>query len=107
MKGVDILVRGNVGHMSAFMGQSGSLVVLGDAGDALGDSLYEAKLFVRGAVKSLGADCVEKPMRPEHLEKLAGLLDKAGVTDAKPEEFRRYGSARKLYNFHVDNADAY
>lgn len=107
MKGIDIVVHGNIGHMSAFMGQSGHLVVLGDAGDALGDSLYEAKLFVRGAVKSLGADCIEKEMRPEHLEKLAELLDKAGVTDARPEEFRRYGSARKLYNFNIDNADAY
>jgi hypothetical protein len=25
-------------------------------------------------------------------------------SDAKPEEFKRYGSARKLYNFNVDNA---
>jgi glutamate synthase domain-containing protein 3 len=81
--------------------------VLGDAGDALGDSLYEAKLFVRGSVKSLGADCIEKEMRPEHLEKLYQLLDKAGVSGVRPEEFKRYGSARKLYNFNIDNADAY
>ncbi|MXN54169.1 protein GlxC [Shinella sp. AETb1-6] len=107
MKGIDIVVHGNIGHMSAFMGQSGHLVVLGDAGDALGDSLYEAKLFVRGTVKSLGADCIEKELRPEHLEKLAELLEKAGVTGVKPEEFKRYGSARKLYNFNIDNADAY
>lgn len=107
MKGIDIVVQGNIGHMSAFMGQSGHLVVLGDAGDALGDSLYEAKLFVRGAVRSLGADCIEKPMRAEHLEKLAELLSAAGVTGVSPGEFRRYGSARKLYNFNVDNADAY
>jgi glutamate synthase domain-containing protein 3 len=106
MKGIDIVVHGNVGHMSAFMGQKGTLVVLGDAGEALGDSLYEARLFVRGSVKSLGADCVEKDMRPEHLELLRGLLDQAGA-DARPEEFRRYGSARKLYNFHVDHAGAY
>ncbi|ABR62114.1 protein GlxC [Sinorhizobium medicae] len=107
MKGIDIVVHGNIGHMSAFMGQSGHLVVLGDAGDALGDSLYEAKLFVRGTVKSLGADCIEKEMRPEHLQKLAELLEKAGVKDVRPEEFKRYGSARKLYNFNIDNADAY
>ncbi|MBX9459652.1 MAG: GXGXG domain-containing protein [Rhizobium sp.] len=107
MKGIDIVVHGNIGHMSAFMGQSGHLVVLGDAGEALGDSLYEAKLFVRGSVKSLGADCIEKDVRPEHVEKLAELLAKAGVTDVKPEEFKRYGSARKLYNFNIDNADAY
>jgi len=107
MKGIDIVVRGSIGHMSAFMGQSGHLVVCGDAGEALGDSLYEAKLFVRGTVKSLGADCIEKQMKPKHLEKLAELLEKAGITDVKPEEFKRYGSARKLYNFNIDNADAY
>ena len=52
MKGVDIVVRGSVGHMSAFMAQSGCLVVCGDAGEALGDSIYEARLYVRGAVES-------------------------------------------------------
>jgi glutamate synthase domain-containing protein 3 len=106
MKGIDIVVHGNIGHMSAFMAQSGNLVVLGDAGDALGDSLYEARLFVRGEVKSLGADCIEKEMRPEHLALLEDLLERAGA-DAKPEEFRRYGSARKLYHFHVDHAGDY
>lgn len=106
MKGINIVVFGNIGHMSAFMAQSGNLVVLGDAGDALGDSLYEARLFVRGSVKSLGSDCIEKEMRPEHLEILKDLLEKSGA-DAKPEEFKRYGSARKLYNFHVDHAGAY
>ncbi len=105
MKGIDIVVKGSVGHMSAFMAQKGHLVVCGDAGSDLGDSLYEAKLFVRGKVESLGSDCVEKDMRPEHLEKLAELLEAAG-SDAKPSEFRRYGSARKLYNFHVDNVDS-
>ncbi|WP_170783252.1 GXGXG domain-containing protein [Ruegeria lacuscaerulensis] len=106
MKGIDIVVHGNIGHMSAFMAQAGTLVVCGDAGDALGDSLYEARLFVRGSVKSLGADCIEKEMRPEHLTLLADLLERAGA-DAKPEEFKRYGSARQLYNFDVDNAAEY
>lgn len=106
MKGVNIVVQGSVGHMSAFMGQSGNLVVCGDAGDALGDSCYEARFFVRGKVKSLGADCEKKEMRPEHIEILKDLLDQAGI-DADPSEFTRYGSARNLYNFDVDNAAAY
>ena len=106
MKGIDIVVHGNIGHMSAFMAQAGNLVVCGDAGDALGDSLYEARLFVRGSVKSLGADCVEKEMRPEHITLLSALLEKA-ESDAKPEEFKRYGSARKLYNFDVDSNTTY
>ena len=106
MKGVNIVVQGSIGHMSAFMGQSGNLVVLGDAGDALGDSCYEARFFVRGKVKSLGADCEKKEMRPEHIEFLKDILAEAEI-DADPSEFTRYGSARKLYNFDVDNVGAY
>jgi glutamate synthase domain-containing protein 3 len=108
MKGIDIVVMGNVGPMSAFMGQAGNLVVLGNAGDSLGDSLYEAKLFVRGTVKSLGADCVEKPLERSDKVLLMNLLARASLTDsARPDEFRLYGSARRLYHFHVDNADSY
>ena len=106
MKGIEIVVHGNIGHMSAFMAQTGALVVCGDAGEALGDSLYEARLYVRGSVKSLGADCIEKEMRAEHLAQLADLL-KRGESDANPKDFKRYGSARKLYTFNIDNAAAY
>src|SRR5690349_23527920 len=107
MKGVDIVVRGSVGHMSAFMAQKGRLVVCGDAGDGLGDSIYEARLYVRGAVAGLGADCVAKELRDEHRVELRALLDRAGLDDADPSDFRRYGSARALYHFHADHAGAY
>jgi glutamate synthase domain-containing protein 3 len=107
MKGVDIVVRGSVGHLSGFMAQTGTLVVCGDAGEALGDSIYETRIYVRGAVAGLGADCVEKELREEHAEQLRGLLERAGIDDADPGEFRRYGSARQLYNFHIDNVGAY
>ena len=108
LKGADIIVKGNVGHMSAFMAQAGNLVVLGDAGEALGDSIYEAKLYVRGSVASLGADCIEKEMTDSHKAELAALLSKAGVNGGiDPSEFRRYGSARQLYNFKIDNVSAY
>ena len=46
MKGIDIVVGGSVGHSSCFMAQAGNLVVCGDADEALGDSLYEARIFV-------------------------------------------------------------
>jgi methylamine---glutamate N-methyltransferase subunit B len=107
MKGVDIVVQGSVGHMGAFMAQRGCLVVCGDAGDALGDSIYEAHLYVRGNVSGLGADCVEKEMRDEHVEELGALLDRAAVSECHVSEFRRYGSARRLYNFDVDHAGEY
>jgi methylamine---glutamate N-methyltransferase subunit B len=104
MKGVDIVVRGSVGHMSAFMAQKGRLLVCGDAGDALGDSIYEAQLYVRGTAAGLGADCVEKELRAEHVAEVGTLLERAGIDDVDPAEFRRYGSARELYNFTVDDA---
>jgi glutamate synthase domain-containing protein 3 len=107
LKGADVVVRGAVGHMSAFMAQKGALVVCGDAGEALGDSVYEARLYVRGAVAGLGADCIEKEMRAEHLEQLAQLLERAEIDDVEARDFRRYGSARQLYHFHVDNLGSY
>jgi glutamate synthase domain-containing protein 3 len=107
MKGIDIVVHGSVGHLSGFMAQAGRLVVCGDAGDALGDSIYEARIYVRGAVAGLGADCVEKPLRAEHRAELVDLLGRAGLDGVDPRDFRRYGSARELYNFKVDNAGAY
>jgi glutamate synthase domain-containing protein 3 len=107
MKGIDIVVRGSVGHMSGFMAQEGNLVVCGDAGDALGDSLYEARIFVRGKIATLGADCEQQEMQSEDRVILVALLARAGVGDYCPDEFRLYRSARRLYHFHVDNAQAY
>jgi methylamine---glutamate N-methyltransferase subunit B len=107
LKGANIVVKGNVGHMSMFLAQAGNLVVLGDAGASLGDSIYEARIFVRGEVASLGADCVEKDMREEHRLALRALLDQAGCGDADVNEFRRYGSARELYHFKSENLDSY
>ena len=106
MKGVDIVVGRSVGHMSGFMAQSGNLVICGDARDALGDSIYEANIFVRGKVSGLGADCIEKEVRPEHSAKISELLESSEI-NADAADFRRYGSARKLYNFNVDNAESY
>ena len=108
MKGIDIVVKGSIGAMSAFMAQAGNLVVFGDAGDALGDSIYEATIFVRGKVKSLGADCVEKPATEQDRARLSEVLSRAGVADqVKVDDFRMYGSARGLYHFHVDNIASY
>ena len=90
--------------MSGFMSQSGNLIVCGDAGEALGDSLYETNIYIRGKVKSLGADCIEKKMDKKHLNRLKKFLKDAEIKNFKAESFKRYGSARKLYNFKIDNS---
>jgi glutamate synthase domain-containing protein 3 len=98
LKGADVVVGGSVGASCGFMAQAGRIVVCGDAADGLGDSVYETRIYVRGAVGALGADCVAKQMRDEHRRELAVLLNAAGLAYA-PEDFRRYGSARRLYHW--------
>ena len=106
MKGCDIVVGGSVGHVSAFMAQAGRLVVCGDAGPALGDSLYEAVLYVRGKVHSLGADAQEEPLQDSDIAGLRDLLGRAGI-DADPREFKRFGSARRLYHWNSEHQHHY
>jgi hypothetical protein len=46
-------------------------------------------------------------MEAEDRAILAALLERAGHGGVDPDTFTLYGSARTLYNFHVDNAGAY
>jgi glutamate synthase domain-containing protein 3 len=106
MKGADIVVGGSVGDYSAFMAQAGRLVVCNDAGDALGDSLYEAVIYVRGAVKSLGADAHVEPMTEDDHREVERLLAAAGYRH-NPREFKRIGSMRSLYHWNADANQEY
>lgn len=100
MKGCDIVVGGDVGHASAFMAQTGTLVVCGDAGAGLGDSLYEATIYVRGRIEGLGADAREEPMTASDVTRVEALLRRAGFAHAGVE-FKRVASARTLYHWHA------
>lgn len=106
MKGCDIVVGGSVGHFSAFMAQAGTLVVCGDAGPNLGDSLYEATIYVRGKIHSLGADAQEEEMEACDVERVAGLLAAAEI-DANASDFKRVASARSLYHWNADAHQEY
>jgi glutamate synthase domain-containing protein 3 len=103
MKGCDIVVGGNVGHVSAFMAQAGRLIVCGDAGAGLGDSLYEAVIYVRGKLHGLGADAREEEMTDADGLQVADLLARAAI-DCDVHEFKRIASARTLYHWHSDNS---
>ena len=107
MKGVDIIVKGSVVHMSAFMAQAGTLMICGDAGDALGDSIYETVIYLAGKPKSLGVDCIEKKVTKNDLKKIENLIEVGNIKKLKPHNFKKFGSARKLYNFNIDNVSEY
>jgi glutamate synthase domain-containing protein 3 len=106
LKGGDIVVGGSVGSFSAFMAQAGRIVICGDAEDALGDSLYEAVIYVRGSVRSLGADARYEPMTAADLSAVSELLAKSGMS-YPPSAFRRIASAKSLYHWHADADQEY
>ena len=107
LKGGDIVVGGSVGSFSGFMAQAGRLVVCGDAGDALGDSLYEAVIYVKGRIASLGADAVIEPMAAADVEALTALLSAAGYAGHDPHSFKRVASSRALYHWNADADQEY
>ena len=81
----------------------------GDAGDALGDSLYEAVIYVRGKVASLGADAQEETMHEEDYRVVRALLNAAGPKYRGCDEyqFKRIASARNLYHWNVESRQVY
>jgi glutamate synthase domain-containing protein 3 len=106
MKGVDIVVGGSVGHMSAFMAQAGTLLICGDAAAALGDSIYEAVIYVSGKIHSLGADAREEPMTTQDHDKITRLLKQAQI-NADLKSFKRVASGRTLYHWNVEADQEY
>jgi methylamine---glutamate N-methyltransferase subunit B len=106
LKGADIVVGGDVGSFSAFMAQAGRIVVCGNAGEGLGDSLYEAVIYVRGAIKSLGADARIEPLSDDDAVAVSWLLDQAGIA-ASAQDFRRIASGRALYHWNADANQEY
>jgi len=106
MKGCDIVVGGSVGHMSGFMAQAGNLLVCGDAGAHLGDSLYEAVIYVRGRIHSLGADAREEPMTAADYAQVGQLLKRAEF-ELSAKDFKRVASARTLYHWNAEAHQEY
>jgi glutamate synthase domain-containing protein 3 len=92
------VITGDVGVMTGFMMQKGALIIGGNAGEALGDSLYEGKIYLRGEADSLGADAQIVPLNARDTDFLATTFLEAGL-DFQPEEFKKVESARRLYNF--------
>jgi methylamine---glutamate N-methyltransferase subunit B len=92
--------------MSGFMAQAGNLLVCGDAGAHLGDSLYEAVIYVRGKIHSLGADAREEPMTAADYA-LVGQLLKRAEFELSPKDFKRVASARTLYHWNAEAHQEY
>jgi formylmethanofuran dehydrogenase subunit C len=99
LKGGTILIGGDAGHMSAFMAQAGTILIGGDAGHSLGDSLYEAVLYVGGKIRSLGSDAKVVEITEADVLRVKELTGMAGFFHLDPAAFTKIISAKELYNF--------
>jgi hypothetical protein len=75
------------------------MLIGGDAGDALGDSLYETVIYVAGKIASLGSDARTEELTEADVRAVKALADLAGFDHIQPENVTRVASARELYNF--------
>jgi hypothetical protein len=85
--------------MSGFMAQAGTMLIGGNAGHALGDSLYEAVIYVAGKIASLGSDARIEELTDSDVRVVSELAALGGFDHIEPQNVTRVGSARELYNF--------
>jgi glutamate synthase domain-containing protein 3 len=107
LKGATLAIAGNAGAMSGFMAQSGHILIGGNAGHGLGDSLYEAVIFVAGTIDSLGADAVVEEMTDDDILVAKELVQETGFDHIDPTRLTKVASARQLYHFSTHNHSAY
>ena len=107
MKGADIVVHGDVGHMTrSWRRRDGSSSAATRAMRSATRSMRRTSTCVAASGR-WARTASRRSCAPHHVAELRELLERAEVTGADPAEFRRYGSARTLYNFSIDNAEAY
>ena len=98
-KGGTVIVLGDAGSMTGFMLQRGRQILCGNVGAGLGDSMYDGTIYVAGAVKSLGIDCVPgewdesdtELIDPKAKERIAPKYNLKTQLQAERSEERRVG----------------
>jgi formylmethanofuran dehydrogenase subunit C len=89
------------------MAQAGTILIGGNAGHALGDSLYEAVIYVHGTIASLGADAVVEVMTDDDVLAVKHLVEQSGFDHIDPDRVTKVASARQLYHFSTSQHGAY
>ena len=82
MKGGLLVIGGGCGYMTGFMMQRGRIIVCGDAGDALADSMYEGVIYVGGEIAALGNDAVVSEASAAELAEIRATLAHHGARGA-------------------------
>jgi glutamate synthase domain-containing protein 3 len=82
------------------MMQRGRMVICGNAGKNLGDSMYDGTIYVGGKIADLGVDCVEGEMTDIDRKWLTEKLALHGVEPANGiENMTKLVSGKQLWNY--------
>ena len=100
MKGGTIIVGGRTGTLSGFMMQRGRMIILGDAGPNLGDSMYDGTIYVGGNINSLGVDAVLGEMTELEASWIENKLTLYGLKAPNgAENLQKIVAGKQLWNY--------
>ena len=83
--------------MTGFMMQRGTIIIGGDVGEGVGDSMYEGTIYVGGEIGSLGSDAKIEETAESELIQIWETMERHGINDRK--QYTKIVSAKKLYHF--------
>ena len=82
------------------MMQRGRMVILGDAGKNLGDSMYDGIIYVGGKIESLGVDAVDGEMSALDVDWLSRKLRMYGLEAPRGiANMRKIVAGKRLWNY--------
>ena len=80
--------------------QRGRIIVLGDVGINLGDSMYDGTIFIGGKIGSLGSDAIEAELTSvdkEWLKRKLKVAEIGGNFDIS--KMKKIVAGKKLWNY--------
>ena len=82
------------------MMQRGRMILLGDASENLGDSMYDGTIYLAGKAKSLGVDAVEGELTELDIQYLKNKLALYGMEAPNGvENITKIESGKQLWNY--------
>jgi glutamate synthase domain-containing protein 3 len=76
------------------------MIILGDARENLGDSMYDGTIYLAGKAKSLGVDAVEAELTELDIRYLKGKLALYGMEAPNGiENITKISSGKQLWNY--------
>ena len=93
-------IRDSAGAFTGFMMQRGRIIILGDVGINLGDSMYDGTIFVGGEIGSYGSDAVDAELTSSDQDWLRRKLKVAEIgEDFDVSKMKKIVAGKKLWNY--------